>query len=152
MVFDHYHRVGGAPRQLIKVAEESDLPVRLANPGTPTPVLVGPATETLSQLRRFRSDFNSVTYSWRMRFTATTANGWVYYTVPQIAGFQFPLILSADVYQQTGGQDATEIQNADMNNTGNDWADIGRVYIGQNSGKDTEETKWLNLKVQYIKS
>ena len=125
---------------------------RQGNPGTPTPVLSGPATETLAQFRRFRSTEEWVRFSWRMRFTTTTANGWVIYAIPNIGGFQPPILSCHGNYEQTGSQDSEGIQTARMGGNGVDWADIGRLYYGQFSGKETAETWWPNIHATYIRN
>ena len=146
-------RTGAVGASLSYMREDSIRPIRRqSNPGTPIPVLSGPATETLSQLRRFRSDEESVTFTWRMRFVTTTANGWVIYTVPSLAGFQPPLVTCKGVYMQTGDQDDTGKQVATMAENGSVWADIGRVYYGQFSGKETAETWWPNIEAHYVRS
>lgn len=125
---------------------------RQANPGTPTPVLSGPATENLNELRRFRSTEEWVRFSWRMSVSMTTANGWVIYTFPSIGGFQPPILHCAGAYMQTGGQDNSDIQTSSMSKNGVDWADISRMYYGQFAGKETAETWWPNIHATYIRA
>lgn len=124
---------------------------RQANPGFPDVTLSGPATENFTQNRRFRSDEESITFTIRKRFLTTTDNGWVIYNIPNLGGFQVAEISCDGVYYQTGDQDDTGKQVANMEGRGVIWADIGRIYYGQFSGKETAETWWPNIKIKYTR-
>lgn len=127
----------------------------------PDPVIAiaGPATLTQQVINRRWSDEETIYYAHRIILSLTTANGWVSWQQPQIAGFQQVQILDLNTYRPTGninnpgddnfgampdapymGQEASHFNNS------------RRIYIAQSSQKDNPATMWVSWVAKYIRN
>jgi len=108
---------------------------RQANPGTPTLTFSGNATFPQTILLDFNSTEEWVSYEWRVRVDFATGNGWRTIVVPNIPGFQRPIIES-DSYRNVGNPEpdaATLGARPEQPYMGDEvahWSSTQRLYFG----------------------
>lgn len=137
--------------------------VRIPNPGDPVITITGPGTIGSQAVLRRWSDEESYEYGIRVNVLTTTANGWVFLTIPNIAGFQRPIISGIGSYRYGGNYDNQPVNGAQGNQGSapnaawmgqelNSYLFTQRIYIGRVSGKETEARWWVNFNVKYIRA
>lgn len=130
--------------------------VRQARPTDPVPAYSGGGSMTQNIVTDFWSDEESIEYAWRAR-VVTSAAGWDFITIPNLAGFQRPIITIEGTYRQTGnpnednGARGAMPDAPYMGQEAAHWSSTQRIYIGQFNDKPTASTMFVMYRAKYIR-
>ena len=135
---------------------------RRINPTPLEPTVAYAGQGTLAQnivLDRW-SDDNWIEFAWRARVEMTAGTGWGYITVPNIAGFQRPIITLEGTYRsqsttpqedEPGGQggDGAAPRGPYMGQEAHHWSSTQRIYIGF-FRRDNDFRMYLDYRAKYV--
>lgn len=157
-----WSRAGNVGTSLLYAREDHQHPIiRIPNPGDITVPITGPATLGSGQVIVRNSEEENYRFGYRANVTTTTANGWVYLTVPNIAGFQRPEIYGLGSYRYSGNYDtggtgtavnSSVPQPAWMAQEINHYLFTQRIYFGRPNGKETDARWWVNFYAKYSRA
>lgn len=149
---------------------ESDLVMRCdatpdcarINPAPLEPVIVFTGTGTLSQNLRLDSwsDDKWVEYAFRARVQQDAGTGWGFLTIPNIAGFQRPIITVDGTYRvgstavqidEPSGQggDGASPRGPFMGQEAHHWSSTQRIYMGY-FRRDNPLDMYIDYRVKYV--
>lgn len=135
--------------------------VRQANPWDPVITAAWPLTIGSQNVIRRWSDEESYEFGIRVNVTTTTDNWWARLIIPNISGFQRPIISGIGSYRYSGAYDSDgtgNLNNQSVPQAPRMWQEINhylftqQIYIGRISDKESDARRWINFNVKYIRN
>jgi hypothetical protein len=132
-------RIGAAGTSDLYARCDHNHPIkRLENPGYQDFTVNGSATVFQKINYGFWSDEESVYHRYRLGINVDAGNGWVWWNVPTIPGFQRPILQTLTTYRFSNGnpqQGANQLfgnmpDGPYMGSEAAEWTNIPRIYLG----------------------
>lgn len=132
-------------------------------PLTPVPTFSGTGTMPANIVLDRWSDDHEVEFAWRAQVTQPAGAGWGFITIPNIAGFQRPIITLEGTYRPPST--AIQIDTDVINNQGNvgagprgpymgqeahHWSSTQRIYIGYYRRDNPITSMYIDYRARYI--
>ena len=124
---------------------------RQVAPAAPTFTAIGTGLVITSQTARTTvTDEESVTYFYAVNITQTASSSWNYWAIPNLAGFQAPIVSMGGTYRSAGaetGQPPAPYMGCEASAYNN-----ANIFVGTGGTRPTAKTVLVNFSVKYIRT
>lgn len=144
-----------------RLVEQAYNPARVANPGDPVVTFAGVGTLLQNIVLDRWSTAEMHEWAFRARVSQDAGTGWGFLQIPNIAGFQRPIITVEGTYRNP----STVVQNDEPGSQGGDgasprgpymgqeahhWSSTQRIYLGYFRRDNDITSMYIDYRVKYI--